>query len=505
MKIVHRIGDSEVSREVNKSTPISFSLSDKKGGQFLLDSCSGRYVAKVGGELQTVLKVFLDGVNKITNEIFRLNVDAEEGSHSFFVPFYSRALAISGDDTPLVMELPGKYNFCEESGVLTIESKKKDSNVMIVIMGEGISYEKKYEDRNLILTLSSKRIVISVGEDEKALEGAVNLYKRQNELEEMQKKYVYPAPGVSSNGCSENDILRSCIMNGIDNMFIFDKGILSPIEGLSQVTPVHESLGAQAFLMEGEVSAVKDVLMNNLADPSFAKSAWPMLVLGKMLNKLSAEKRLFHYFSIEELKGMGSMLSVKLDSEESESVEMAALRLLSHRLAHALTKNEIFSRKEKELLPSVRERFEKIVDYSLKDTRLRKSAVNSIFLTAYVYPHLYDKDGWKMHLDPIVERMGNMKSMRRMTSELDRCDLSLELFGTISLVGTVLSRIDSHYYGNHIAEAKTALTRESLYKGLIGRPTMNYKLEMDPLQGSLFKDNHVLNNTLFLDFLQESR
>ena len=177
--------------------------------------------------------------------------------------------------------------------------------------------------------------------------------------------------------------------------------------------------------------------------------------------------------------------------------------LSMYSLAFALTKDDNYLQAEQEL----RNKTQKLIQESLdliKNKGLDIHTVISIFMTAYVYPVLMGKDEWKECFDSVLDLLhNNFNTLKSKLAEKKQTFLDLELFGLASMAATVLYRTDPEHYEQQINHLLKMNLEETLYKGVIGRPTSAFEYNMNPETGKVIQNTHLLNNALFLEMLRE--
>ncbi|HII71485.1 TPA: hypothetical protein HA265_01895 [Candidatus Woesearchaeota archaeon] len=529
MKITHKLKEHMIEKEVNDSTPLSFFSSNKIGGMFFFDVNKDRmqYFASIAGKpFKIIHDIDVDsGVKEVHNQFHSLRVKRESHEHEFFAPFFMNALVIkSGKDSPYTIHFEPKHlasdsrlthtHYVKEGRVL-LKSESDDHSVYIVLQGDNLKYDcKKSGDRHSLGILADKLVIAAADNEEDAILTANHISRNESKLKGLQESYVVPALKLND---PHKALAYACVLNGTDHMFLQseDRKTMVPIPHFSDVTHPHPSFAAHALLMEGEFGTVKNTILRELDMPSaerFHESAWPVLMLGRLLDRLCSEKKLYNYFSTEEIKSIASKVAYLTNLTEQEhftdekskthTLEVKSMMLLMHNLAYALTKMHRYSKAEGKL----KEDAAKLlfdVKQRLHEKMSREDA-KSIFLSSYVYPKLVSEEEWRSCFDLTLERMhGDFRTLHSKENQKGEEELELELFGLMSLAATVLSRFGKDQYSRPIADIVDSAVKEVLFKGVIGRPSSGFSMDADPERGLLVKNTHMANNALFLEMIRE--
>lgn len=170
-----------------------------------------------------------------------------------------------------------------------------------------------------------------------------------------------------------------------------------------------------------------------------------------------------------------------MDSMERSGnrIEIQACRLQIYNLMYKLTKNDQYKILREDLKAKVCEKF--YVDGALLDSPDDKTARPNVFLAAYLYPQLLDKEKWEICFDRALEKLyldwGGISTIEKTSNEFFSGDTGENnasyhrgnsWFWINNLVALVLYRTNAHKYSMYINSIMEASTNDILYKGIIG-------------------------------------
>ncbi|MFZ2970358.1 MAG: amylo-alpha-1,6-glucosidase, partial [Minisyncoccia bacterium] len=170
-----------------------------------------------------------------------------------------------------------------------------------------------------------------------------------------------------------------------------------------------------------------------------------------------------------------------MDSLErsGKRIEIQACRLRIYNTLFKLTNNDQYKILEQELKKKVLEKFYE--DGILYDSPDDKTIRPNIFIAAYLYPDLLDKEQWKVCFDKALEKLylnwGGLSTIDTTRSEFIRQDTGENSasyhngnswYWINNLAALVLYKSDPHKYSRYINTIMETNTREILYKGIAG-------------------------------------
>lgn len=544
MKLSHQFRDLSIEKEIHPDSPLGFFISNKNGGMLYFDAAKdqAQYFAQVGGRLVKVFHdIHLDGeVVSVGNKFHSLDVSKKESNHTLFVPYYMNGLLMTLDrqnPVELVVEHAeadasrgNDHSVYEADGRVLIKSTTPDGrSVFTAIQGDRLTYDhnlKPGKERFSVHVLSQMIAVATSETEQEALNQVNYLFTNHKALAKIQEQYMAPANQFKD---PEAAMAYVCVMNGTDHMFVTeqDDQKVHPAPHFSDVAPAHATIASNAFLSEGEFKTVKKTLIDEVdrqtefmqsGAPAFKDAAWPVLLFGRLMNRLCAGRKLYRYFTREELADSAARLlrlihhikenfikDGELIVPSAESIESHAMLVSILDLEYALSKDERVLETESILKKRTKTLLEQKLSEINENGILTKPGLASILLTAYVYPLLMEADEWKAWFDKLLELAHhNLKTLRSKTNDnADGIPLELELFGITNLAAIVLNRIDAEHYEKTVNEILRQSVNEVLYKGLIGRPTSAYEQSIPPEKKGIFQNHHFLNNAFFLEMLRE--
>jgi len=540
MKLTHQLKGWKTEKDLNEGAPLSLFLADKKGGILSLDSNTGKlsYSPKIGDSRVTI-EISTEGkVNEVKNQYHSLGLSTEDGNINAFLPVYMNSLSIESQGQPINISVKKEMTRTGSAGTVGVDDVKCALNengsglnieigdLHLTLLGAELNYQivksksklkrkskikpkRSEKDSGIMLNVSSKKLVLSLDSDKNlSLASAMHLYKNEEVIKEAQEGYLTPSKKFVD---PEHALAYSTIVNATDNMFVSSQGSIMPIPFFSEFTNLYPAIAAQSFLAEGEFGTAKDLLVKDMGrwtreKGSFMKKAWSNVVFGKMLNDLCQKDKLYSYFSQEDISDFKKLLVDSLNSTDKDHTD-AALRLVSYRLAHALTKSEEYSEVENNLQKEVRDSYDALLERMGSSVTISDDDLKEAFLTPYLYPELFSNDAWRYNLDIVMGKIGDFRRFRRITksSQADKKvvnNISLELFGVMSMAATVLTKIDKLHFKTQIDNIMERNVQQVLYTGTVGLPNLSYDIGSFSEKGSLMKDAHLLNNALFLEMLR---
>ena len=170
-----------------------------------------------------------------------------------------------------------------------------------------------------------------------------------------------------------------------------------------------------------------------------------------------------------------------MDSLEREGarIEIQACRLNIYKLLYRLTKNDQYEILEKELKERVLEKF--YIGGILHDGESDETIRSNIFLVAYLYPELLDRELWEKCFDIILPNLylpwGGIASLdvtdpNFISKDTGENSLSYHKgnswYWVNNLTALVLYQTNPHKYSDYINKIMEASTNDILYKGIAG-------------------------------------
>ncbi|MBW2972567.1 hypothetical protein KY359_06025 [Candidatus Woesearchaeota archaeon] len=550
MRLKHQLGDHKIEREVNPGVPVGFFISNKIGGMLFFDAKNDttQYYARIAGNtIKVINDINIEGsIIGVANLFHSLEIEREQHRHELFAPYYTNGMIIrSRTEGPLQVVMGAKdlatssessqHSVSERGGRVIIRSahpsSQEGSYIYTAVQGEELRYDHDIKSGSKVFNLGlfSPRIAIAMSDsEEEAIATANHIFNNEDKIRSMQEGYICPATRFSD---PEAALAYACVLNATDHLFFPDekkKNTLSPVPHFTDVSGPHMSIAAHALVTDGEFSIVKRTLLTELeqkhilarqGNSNFEDIAWPVMLFGRLLNRLCSENKLYSYFSRDEIstaaaridavtrilaQRYGDGVSV-LNTEHGTRPESNALMISLYNLAYAFTRSHDHLESERALVDKTRGMIFSIV----ADMRVKGSAsnaeVNSLFLSAYIHPLLLSEKEWKDCFDTLLESIhhsfGTLHS--KIISGKNDNPLELEHFGIASLAALVLNRLDSERYESDINKILRNAISDVLYKGLIGRPTSAFDHGAGNEKSTLVKNAHLLNNALFLEMLRE--
>ncbi|MFC1741731.1 hypothetical protein ACFL3V_04310 [Nanoarchaeota archaeon] len=530
MRITHQIKGMKIEKDVDSSAPLEMFFSNKQGSMLFYDVAkdSVGYYARVGCSVLKVIDdiCFEGGLSGVVNRFHSLGISRKGGEYDLFVPHYMDAFMVTGlgkQPVELVFDVAklgcGSVKDCsvtEKNGLVVLTfSRSEGGAVSVVVIGDCMSYDSKKSKGQLLLHVLSPRFTVAVSDDEDgAVRQANHLLENSDRIMELQEGTL-PAKQL---GADDASLAYACALNGIDNMFLHGSSSVMKkrFPFFSDLSGLHAILATNAFLSDGEFRMVKQTLDNEFHEISSRLTegkadvhevAWPLYLLGKFMNRLCAHDKLYNYYSPEEIKGLSTRMVgmiglIEHNSMVSDKIDTLALLASLYDLAYSLTKSEKYG--------SVSEGLRKrCKDILLDDVfRIRKTSASidnvfSVFMTAYVCPNILTQSEWTECFDIVLDRFNhNFKSLRGKMPARGKSAVDIELFGLSSLAAIVLRRVDAKRYASVVGDVVRMNTSETLFKGLIGRPSSSYDLSVDP-SNAFIGNRHLMNNVLFVELLRE--
>ncbi|MBW2968221.1 hypothetical protein KY362_07080 [Candidatus Woesearchaeota archaeon] len=575
MKIIHQVKDRTAEKEIGGSAPLGFFISNRKCGAFLFDASkdSMQFYAcsRQSGGQSSPSKIirnieFPGRLKEVRNSIHSIFMkrEAEDrvNGHEIFVPYYMDALLISTESpVPIHLNLDMKWlEVTEQAGRAVLSMKDSQGNLLFMaVQGKDLKYSFKESCKgspgsNLLLSLMSERISISVSSDQQnAIATANHLFENATPIRDMQSAYLTTDSDFRD---AETALAYSCVMNCLDQVFITDNPVqdasarpaesssagssevssegssegssvdlsaspaVSTLPVFAEVTSPYTAIAMHAMVGEGEFQTAKNLLFREFNQQSAAVMhdsftleavAWPALVLGKLLNRLSTYDKLLHYFSTHEISMISSEMDLIINDvnrrylksgyvvneDGCRNLESQAMMLSMYDLAQALKPSQEHDAAETLL----RYNAKKLLESIMENEKISPEDIRSIFLTAYIYPQLMKQERWRPIFDRLLEQLHNdFRTLR--VKRVGPGFKSLDIFGLASLAAIVMHKTDEEHYEGQVNKILRSNVTDALYKGLIGRPTSAFDQSFSPDASPIIKNEHLLNNTLFLEMLR---
>jgi len=533
MKLKHQFRDQTVEREVHESIPLGFLLSNKIGGILFFDAKKDQtqFYARVDGATVKLLHdINFEGkIRGISNKVHSLAISRDLHDHSFFIPHYMNAILMtSTQDTPFEFifdmkdidkqDVLDKYSVYEKDGRVIVKSSSQDGHQL---------YTAIQGNKLFTMGVMSRKVSVAVaGSEDKAIAEANHLFENEQKIRSIQEKYLSSGADFRD---PETALAYACVLNGMDHMLLPDQSkedSVMPLPVLSDLTGHHVSIAMHAMLLEGEFGIAKKTLLSEIdvqhenleqGKSGFEEAAWPVMMTGRLMNQLCARKKLYTYFSPDEVKKFAEKIAHLTNlakakhtkngfifgDDDQNKLEHQALMLSVYDLAFALTKDPAYSDAEARLKSKVQEMIQERL-LSVKEGKLDIQDVISLFMTAYIYPLLLGKEAWTSLFDTLLDRMHNNFGVLKSKMVKDRqTTLDLELFGLASMAATVLYRIDPEHYELQVNRLMKMTINDVLYHGIIGRPSSSFDHDINPETDTVIQNRHLLNNALFLEMIRE--
>jgi len=160
-------------------------------------------------------------------------------------------------------------------------------------------------------------------------------------------------------------------------------------------------------------------------------------------------------------------------------IEIQSCRLKIYDFLYKLTKNDQYKILREDLRNKVRAKF--YVDEILIDSLENKTIRSNVFLAAYLYPKLLNKEEWEKCFDKILPKLylewGGISSVDKTSDRFipnDTGENSASYhngnswYWVNNLTALVLYRLNPHKYSNYINAIMEASANEILYSGVCG-------------------------------------
>lgn len=414
-----------------------------------------------------------------------------------------------------------------------------------------------YEALKMRINREGRLIFLLSDSKEKALAKIRYMKQYFKDVVEKEEKYLrkklhYP------------DLERNCALNALYSLILENNNIeiVAGLPWFFQEWLRDEVMSLGALIQEKEYSCVKNILMRYIS--LFGRSAkLPVikkeqklgsdgvgLVCFRMLQfiqQLEKEKKVFDYFSLDELKSIHSLLCMQISlvekrmikkglfwsepleswmdtceygsSREGACVEIQALTLcmyeLEEYLARLFNKKSFSNRKEK-ILQKVREKM--VVDGVLVDiftNSASKIARPNVFLAYYFYPQLITKKEWIKTFDNALKDLwlewGGFSSISKnsdMFSARDDGILNRAYHGGDSwyfinnIAAIAMYSLDKKRYNKYIKKIKHASLIDMLFLGYIG---MCSEISSSSIQEPRGCWNQAWSNATLLELMNKIR
>lgn len=402
---------------------------------------------------------------------------------SYSLPVWGRFYEISEESDKLII----KYTHKNE------EKNKKIFEGYVVLMAEPFRYKKienwrkTYYERDRkrgtqpfelfiysLAALKARKMVLTFSQDrESAIRECKHVFENSPKLEEKQRRHVEKLIGSRKIEKSDVGLAYTCCINSLDQLTT-NKGIIAGLPWLFQYWTRDElislknmklSLRRRILLRDIGLLMGDGRLPNKL--PNIGKNidsvGWLFKRISQNINHFSKielaiieDKLVRSIKALEESYVRDAFLyndakETWMDTSFMDAgrigarIEIQALLLEMYRLAHSLSGNEEFLRKERNLRKRVRDRFwngETLAD-GADDYTIRPN----IFLSYYIYPKLLTKKEW------ITCFENSLKKLWLEWGGLSTIDKDSELFVGHNTGENPRSyhRGDSWYYLNNIA------------------------------------------------------
>ncbi|MBW6440587.1 hypothetical protein K0B03_00970 [Patescibacteria group bacterium] len=507
----------------------------------ILNTCS---LAEIVNNFSSVLKKYEDGLCEeyfLPSGFNSLCLNTNHTVDSEIIldirhPYDSRKMGrfynieIKNDLTIIRFE---KKKDWEEDGI----GDKKEFLLYLVIKSDSTNvenvekffskYYEKDQDRNSApwdrfvfhaVNMSFTKAVFSVAKSKKdAIAEAEYLYKNftsitKKESTEINKKFKLPK-------ITDKEIKMAylCAINSISTLSIGNnekKGAYAGLPwffqfwhrdeaiSLLQIYKINKKLGEEiirsqinSILSDGQVPKKRYHKLQENELQSADALGW----LANRIIKIDKKHKLPEDLKIDVIKGFEiaatnlikertkNELAVSFKNEtwmdslnrEPHCLEIQACRYNIYDLLYQFTGNDQYEIIKDDLKTKIIEKFYQ--DDILNDCTADDTIRPNIFITAYLFPNLLDKESWEKCFDKILPRLyldwGGLSSVD-ITSDkfisIDTGENSASYHNGTSwywlnnLAALVLYKNNPHKYSNYINEIMDANTREILYKGIAG-------------------------------------
>lgn len=514
MKVSHAFRDSRAEREIGNEVPLAFCIPNKIGGMLLLDAQKDttKFFARVKGRNYSIFSnISAEGkINSVSNRLHTIEITREGHEYGISVPYYTNSLLLNlKKDEPVELKFsikemgddsPRDNSISEKDGRILVTSSGNSGMIFAAIQGENLSYShdlKKGKDEFTVCAYSGKISIVVSGDENEALKLANHIIANQENILKMQDNYLGTAKEFSD---QEAGIAYAAVLNLLEES----------MGGDEETIPA--AIAKYEFIGEGEFEKAKKGLLYELARQKelarhgqihFEEAGWTVILLGRLLNRLCQDRKLYSYLSAEMVKAVSADINEISDamSREAEAeLDRKVMLLAVNDLVHALTRSpESKARKEK-LLEAVREGINSGVS-DIQNKGLSRDRVYSIFKAHYIYPVLHTNDEWREIFDSVLEAM--QYSFQTLQSKMQPGKKEeIELFGIMNLAAAALNRTDAEHYEKTVNAIMRDAVTDALYKGVVGRPTSSF--EHDPTDKEwIFSNRHALNGAFFLEMLRE--
>jgi len=371
------------------------------------------------------------------------------------------------------------------------------------------------------LKISGTKFIIAVDKDrEKAKASAEYIYSHLGELKKVQEEYYDSYLGWHLPDSLVSMAFR-CALSSLDGLTLND-GILAGFPWFFQCWVRDEAVSLKALLFQKKYKLVKNILVKELGtkrtngrlanvDISSIASAdstgWFFLRFGQFLDSLNKEKHLRYYFEKYELEDIIAQLEKILDSiirtysreslvwnkaqetwmdtvsgnngREGMRIEIQAMQLRIYDMMLRLTEKKFYNALEKSLHKAVKKRFwnGKFLVDGIGDETIRPN----LFIAAYFYPKLLEKNEWTKCFEYAMERLwlewGGLTTIDKnnplfQPNHTGQNPASYHhgdsWFWINNMAALVMSKINKEKFSLNIRKILDASTEEILFSGAIG-------------------------------------
>jgi len=537
VNISHQLRGKRVEKEVKNARFGTF-ISNKIGGLLFFDSSVNltQYYARVGNRtIKFIDSLSADGeVKTIRNRFYSLDILRDQYEQEIFVPQFTNSLMIkSNKEFPLRISISPKdihtkdefsrHSVYDKQGRIIIASTGRTGVIYTAIQGTDLKYS--YTGKSaLSFELLSPKIAIAFSDTEaQAISSANHLFLNEQKIKEIQEKCISATTDFKD---AEHTIAYASVLNSLDSVFFQDPAgdvrKIRPIPAFLNVTSTYTSIAMHSLLMEGEFRLVKTALLSEIdyqygltktRTPEFGELAWPIVLLGRFLNILCKQKKLYDYLTVDEIKDTVDKVTAlaqilaqicRDQTDQHETVESNSILLSIYDLLYALTKSDDYTEQIQTTKQETQQAIRKIISKADKKGVLKED-VKAAFLAAYIYPSLLGTEEWVDCFDVLLRDVNN--SFQTLQSKIIKDEktntLDLDIFGLSTLAAIVLHRIEpEHYKINSTTLVKNAIITV-LYTGILSRPTSSFDQMAEPENGPIIENKHLLNSSLFLEMLRE--